>query len=78
MLNAHLRKLAKEVLNFGPGQLKSLTFYAARHTYATVRKSQHAPVTLIAEALGHADIRTTQVYLGSFANSELDHFNGLL
>lgn len=78
VLNAHLRKLAKEVLNFGTGQLKFLTFYAARHTYATVLKSQHAPVTLIAEALGHADIRTTQVYLDSFANSELDHFNDLL
>ncbi|ERM80143.1 hypothetical protein P872_14505 [Rhodonellum psychrophilum GCM71 = DSM 17998] len=47
-------------------------------TYASVLKSQHAPVTLIAEALGHADIRTTQVYLDSFANSELDHFNDLL
>ncbi len=78
VINAHLRKLGKEVLNFGPGQIKFLTFYAARHTYATVLKSQHAPITLIAEALGHADIRTTQVYLDSFANSELDQFNDLL
>lgn len=78
VLNAHLRKLAKCHLGFGPAQLKYLTYYAARHTYATVLKSQHAPVTLISEALGHADIRTTQVYLDSFANQELDKFNDLL
>lgn len=78
VINAHLRKLGEEVLKFGPAQLKFLTFYAARHTYATVLKSQHAPITLISEALGHADIRTTQVYLDSFANTELDRFNDLL
>lgn len=78
VLNAHLRKLGEAELKFSKAQLKFLTFYAARHTYASVLKSQHAPVTLIAEALGHADIRTTQVYLDSFANTELDHFNDLL
>lgn len=78
VINAHLRKLGETELGFSKSQLKYLTFYAARHTYASVLKSQHAPVTLIAEALGHADIRTTQVYLDSFANSELDHFNDLL
>ncbi|SNS06478.1 Site-specific recombinase XerD [Belliella buryatensis] len=78
VINAHLRKLGETELGFSPSQLKFLTFYAARHTYASVLKSQHAPVTLIAEALGHADIRTTQVYLDSFANTELDHFNDLL
>lgn len=78
VLNAHLRKLGEEHLEFSRAQLRFLTFYAARHTYASVLKSQHAPVTLIAEALGHADIRTTQVYLDSFANTELDHYNDLL
>lgn len=78
MINAHLRRLGKEVLKFDTAQIKFLTFYAARHTYATVLKSQHAPVTLISEALGHADIRTTQVYLDSFESVELDRFNELL
>jgi integrase len=78
VINAHIRKLEKERLKYDLIQIKLLTFFAARHTYATVLMNYKASISLISEALGHADTRTTQVYLDSFAKSELDLANGFL
>ena len=75
VINAHIRKLAKEHLNYDAVQVKLLTFYTARHTYATVLMNHNAPISLISAALGHADTRTTQVYLDSFSSSDIDLAN---
>lgn len=49
-----------------------LTTYVARHTYATVLKRSGVNIALISESLGHSDISTTQIYLDSFENSQID------
>jgi integrase len=43
-----------------------LTTYVARHSFATVMKRNGVPVSIIGQALGHEDEKTTQIYLDSF------------
>ena len=50
----------------------NLTTYVARHSFATVLKLSGVNVSLISEALGHSDLATTQIYLGSFENEQID------
>ena len=50
----------------------NLTTYVARHSFATVLKKSGVNIGLISEALGHSDINTTQIYLDSFENSQID------
>lgn len=66
-INACLQQLSKEL-----GLQIPLTTYVARHTYATVLKRSGVNIALISESLGHSDISTTQIYLDSFENSQID------
>ena len=50
----------------------NLTSYVSRHTYATVMKKAGKNTSLISEALGHSSEKTTEIYLKSFENFELD------
>ena len=50
----------------------SLTTYVARHTFATVLKRSGVNIAIISESLGHSDLATTQIYLDSFENSQID------
>ncbi len=50
----------------------NLTTYVARHSFATVLKKSGVNVSLISEALGHSDLSTTQIYLDSFENEQVD------
>lgn len=52
-----LGKLAKEA-----GIKKHITFHTARHTFATILSTRGADIHTISELLGHADLRTTQIY----------------
>ena len=54
------------------GLTTKLTTYVARHTFATVLKRSGVSVALISESLGHSDLSTTQIYLDSFENSQID------
>jgi len=49
-----------------------ITFYFARHTFANVLKTSGRSVEMIKELLGHEDIKTTQIYLGSFDDATKD------
>ena len=49
-----------------------LTTYVARHTFATVLKRSGVNIAIISESLGHSDLETTQIYLDSFENSQID------
>ena len=49
-----------------------LTTYVARHTFATVLKRSGVNIAIISESMGHSDISTTQIYLDSFENSQID------
>ena len=46
--------------------------YAARHSFASVLKKSGVNIALISEALGHSDLATTQIYLDSFDNEQVD------
>lgn len=54
------------------GLQTTLTTYVARHTFATVLKRSGVSVALISESLGHSDLSTTQIYLDSFENEQID------
>ena len=49
-----------------------LTTYVARHSYATVLKRSGVSTAIISESLGHSSEKVTQIYLGSFENSQID------
>jgi len=49
-----------------------LTTYVARHSYATVLKRSGVDIAIISETLGHSDLKTTQIYLDSFENEQID------
>ena len=69
-----LRKVNRDLKCIGreSGISTPLTTYVARHTYATVLKREGVNVALISESLGHSNIQTTQIYLDSFENSQID------
>jgi site-specific recombinase XerD len=50
----------------------NLTTYVSRHSYATVLKNAGVNIALIGETLGHSDLKTTQIYLDSFENEQID------
>jgi integrase/recombinase XerD len=59
-VNASLKEACREI------KIPKITTYWARHTFATTLKRNGASLEEIQEALGHADPRTTKLYLDSF------------
>ena len=57
------------------GLKENLTLYVARHSWATIARDSHVPVSVISEALGHDSELTTQIYLQSIRTSEVDKAN---
>ena len=70
LINHHLKKLGEEL-----GLSSRLTSYVARHSWASIAKSQDVPVAAISEAMGHTTERTTRIYLKSFDNTLVDCAN---
>jgi len=63
MINKYIRKIATKL------EIKQdVTFYAARHSFATSLKRQGRSIEEIQEFLGHADKKTTERYLASFGD----------
>ena len=44
------------------GIKKKISFHCARHTFATISKSQGIDYDVISKILGHSDIKTTKIY----------------
>ena len=72
-LNKHMRKIATK-LKF-PDGLLVISSYFARHSYATTMLRNGAQIEKISEALGHTNIKTTQIYLESFGMEEIAKLN---
>ena len=51
---------------------KHITFYCARHSFATALKFENISVDIIKEALGHKDIQSTMSYLKTLPDSKLN------
>ena len=66
-LNKELHKIAANL------KIKEdVTTYVARHSFATVLKKSGVNIGIISQALGHQDIKTTQIYLSEFDNEQVD------
>lgn len=66
-VNTELRAFAKEL-----GITAEVTTYVARHSFATILKKSGVNIGIISQALGHQDIKTTQIYLSKFDNEQVD------
>lgn len=67
VVNKNLKKIGIAI-----GLSIPLTTYVSRHSFATVLKRSGVSIAIISEALGHSDLKTTQIYLDSFENSQID------
>ena len=67
LINRHLKRLGETL-----GLSTKLTTYVARHSWASIAKSQDVPIAAISGALGHTTERTTRIYLKSFDNRLVD------
>lgn len=66
-VNKNLKLIAAQL-----GVEVNMTTYVARHSFASVLKKSGVNIALISEALGHSDLTTTQIYLDSFDNEQVD------
>lgn len=57
---------------------KGISSHVARHSWATIAKHEHLPLSVISEGLGHSNEKTTYIYLASFERSFLDEANELI
>lgn len=69
-INYNLKKIGRIA-----GIKIALTFYVARHSWATAAKTIQIPITIISEAMGHTAESTTQIYLASINPIKVDKAN---
>ena len=60
------------------GLQTNLTMYVSRHSWASIARSKHVPVSVISEGMGHDSEATTQIYLASLDNSLIDRANSMI
>lgn len=66
----HLKNIGGKI----GGQVK-LTLYVARHSWASAARERQIPTSIVSKALGHDSEATTEIYLRSIQNSEVDKAN---
>ena len=71
---AYYNRLLKRVSKM-LGLQQGLSFYAARHSWATLARECNVPLSVISAAMGHTSERTTRIYLTSLENSLIDNAN---
>lgn len=71
------RRLNKRIHEIGvrAGFGFALTFYAARHTWATLARNSGVPVSVISEGMGHTSEKTTRIYLAGMDATLIDRAN---
>jgi len=50
----------------------NITSYVARHSWASIGRMMDVPIDVISQALGHENVKTTQIYLESFEKNVVD------
>ena len=53
----------------------AITFYHARHSYATIMRNSGVPLEFISKALKHNSTKTTEIYLDSFEEEKAREHN---
>lgn len=69
-LNKFIRKIGV-LLNIP----EPLTFYVARHSWATLARDCGTPLTVISAGMGHTSERTTRIYLAQLDHNIIDKAN---
>lgn len=64
-----------KVLGYALGLPEPLTMYISRHSWASIAHSRSIPLSVISESLGHDSESTTQIYLASLDNYQIDRAN---
>lgn len=67
LINAHLKRVA-----IIAGIDKNLSMHIARHTFAYLSLERGVTVEVLKDALGHSDYKTTQVYLKSLSDQQIN------
>ena len=55
-----------------------LTFYVARHSWASIAQDRNVSTDIIREGLGHDNEKTTHIYLASISTSQRDRANQII
>lgn len=53
----------------------SISYYTARHSWATIAQQKNIPLSVISRALGHSSERNTRIYLDSIQSEQVDEAN---
>ena len=69
-LNKRMRKIG-ELLEFD----FPLTFYVARHSWATLAQDEGIPISIISAGMGHTNESTTHIYLAQIDSRKVDMAN---
>ncbi|MDE6512437.1 MAG: site-specific integrase [Muribaculaceae bacterium] len=72
-INHNLKKIA-DIVGVGA----SLSLYVARHSWASIARSEGVPVSIISEGMGHDSESTTKIYLESLRTDRIDRVNSML
>jgi integrase/recombinase XerD len=65
-INTYLRTLADKL------EIPRFSYYAARHTFATLLWNKSRSASIAQQSLGHSTEKQTQEYLKSFGNTDVD------
>lgn len=72
-INHNLKKIAGLV-----GMVAPLSLYVARHSWASIARSEGVSVSIISEGMGHDSEATTKIYLESLSTDRIDRVNSML
>lgn len=72
--STYCNRLLKRLCHLA-GVQQRLSFYTARHSWATAARNHRVPVSVISAGMGHTSERTTQIYLAMMENSLIDDAN---
>ena len=70
LINRSLKSIGKLI-----GLDKPLSMYVARHSWASIAKTEGISLSVISESMGHDSESTTQIYLASIDSSVIDKAN---
>ncbi|MBR5147027.1 MAG: site-specific integrase [Bacteroidales bacterium] len=70
LINRNLKEIGNEL-----GLSLPLTMYVARHSWASIARSEGVPISVISEGMGHDSEITTQIYLATLETSVIDKAN---
>lgn len=54
------------------------TMYVSRHSWASIAKSKHIPISIISEGMGHDSEMTTRIYLATLDTVAVDRANKII